>query len=169
MKKRIVLLPIFCLLFSLLLTACGSEASYDGAMTPIKDESGTVTGYERKYHNDSGDITRWDVYDADEQYDHYILYEYDSSGRLGKETYYQANGIGVYYYAYSYSDEGTIAEMDYVNAKEGSARTLYDVNGIEQYRYTYDNNDDLVQYEILENDAWVQKELPTETDGEEDE
>ena len=78
MIKRIITLLSVCLLFSFLLTACGSESVIDGEMTPVKDDSGNITGYERKYHNDNGDITRWDVYDADEKYDHYILYEYNN-------------------------------------------------------------------------------------------
>ena len=92
MKRRFIPL-ILCLAFVLLFSACGAPADVDGAMTPIKDENGAVTGYERKYHNDNGDVTRWDVYDASEQYDHYVLYEYDSNGRLGKETYYRAVNV----------------------------------------------------------------------------
>lgn len=131
-------------------------------MEPLKDENGAVTGYERKYHNDNGDVTRWDVYDANQQYDHYVLYEYDSNNRLAKETYYQASGIGVYYYAYSYNDSGKIAEEDFVSVKEGSTRTLYDADGHEEKRYTYDRDDQLIKYEVYQNDTWVASELPTE-------
>ena len=166
MIRRSIALLIVCFLFSFLLAACGSESVTDGEMTPVKDDNGNITGYERKYHNDNGDVTRWDVYDADEQYDHYILYEYDSSGLLGKKTYYRADGIGVYYYAYSYTDEGVLAEMDYASAKEGSSRTLYDDEGKESIRYSYDNNDELFKYEEFENDQWVEKALPTEANDE---
>ncbi|MBQ6412314.1 MAG: hypothetical protein IJI19_02395 [Ruminococcus sp.] len=162
MKRRFIPL-ILCLFCVLLFSACGAPADVDGAMTPIKDENGAVTGYERKYHNDNGDVTRWDIYDAQEQYDHYVLYEYDSNGRLGKETYYRADGIGVYYNAYSYTEDGVIAEMDYASAKEGSTRTLYDEEGKESKRMTYDINDELVKYEEFADGDWVEKPLPTES------
>lgn len=155
---------ILCLfaLCSLVLTACGEKA--DGEMVPVKDENGAVSGYERKYHNDNGDITRWDVYDANEQYDHYILYEYNSNNRLAKETYYEASGIGVYYYAYSYNDSGKLAEEDFVSAKNGSTRTLYDDDGKEKQRFTYDQKDQLTKYEVYQNDTWVESDLPTEAE-----
>ena len=90
-------------------------------------------------------------------------YEYDSNGRLGKETYYRADGIGVYYNAYSYTEDGVIAEMDYASAKEGSTRTLYDEEGKESKRMTYDINDELVKYEEFADGDWVEKPLPTES------
>ena len=160
MIRRIVTILCLCLCIILTLTACGEKP--DGAMEPVMDVNGNITGYERKYHNDNGDITRWDVYDANEQYDHYILYEYDSNDRLAKETYYDASGFGVWYNAYSYSDEGSLAEKDYASAKEGSTRTLYDSDGNEKERFTYDNNDQLSKYEVYQNDIWVEAELPTE-------
>ena len=159
--RRILFILCVLALCSLLLTACGKKA--DGELTPVKDENGATAGYERKYHNDNGDVTRWDVYDASEQYDHYVLYEYDSNGRLGKETYYRADGIGVYYNAYSYTEDGVIAEMDYASAKEGSTRTLYDEEGKESKRMTYDINDELVKYEEFADGDWVEKPLPTES------
>lgn len=164
MMKRIIAILCLCLCCTLFLAACGEKP--DGSMEPIKDENGKITGYERKYHNENGDITRWDVYDADEQYDHYILYEYNSNNLLGKETYYQANGIGVYYYAYSYNDAGTIAEKDYVSSKEGSTRTLYDSDGNESERYTFDTKDQLSKYEVFKNGAWVESEVPTQAETE---
>ena len=171
MKKRIFLICCACLLalVSVILSACGeSEPSEDGAYMTVKDDNGVITGYERKYHNDNGDITRWDVYDSNEQYDHYTLYEYDSDNRLAKETYYRADGIGVYYYAYSYTEDGVLTEKDYVSAKEGSTRTIYDGEGKEKERYTYDDSDNFIKYEEYINDQWVEKELPTETTESED-
>lgn len=160
MRNRFLLILISCLLCAVLLSACGEKAS-DGDYVPIKDESGAVTGYERKYHNDNGDITRWDVYDAQEQYDHYVLYEYDTDNRLVKETYYQASGIGEYYYAYSYDDNGDLAEKDYCTAKNGSERVLYK-NGVESERLTFDVDDELIKYEVYQNGVWNESELPTE-------
>lgn len=162
MMRKISAILCVCLLCALILVSC-SDKKADGEMTPVKDDSGAVTGYERKYHNDNGDITRWDVYDADQKYDHYLLYEYDSNGRLGKETYYTANGIGVYYNAYSYNEEGKLAEKDYASAKEGSTRTLYDNDGNEKERFTYDVEDKLIKYEVFQKDEWVESEIPTET------
>nr|WP_316613675.1 hypothetical protein [uncultured Ruminococcus sp.] len=161
MRKIALLLCVFALC-SLLFTGCGKKA--DGELVPVKDDNGAVTGYERKYHNDNGDVTRWDVYDANQQYDHYVLYEYDSNDRLAKETYYQADGIGVYYYAYSYNSSGKPAEVDYVSAKEGSTRTLYDEDGQKKERMTYDRNDQMTKYEVYQNDTWVESALPTEAE-----
>ncbi|WP_405340986.1 hypothetical protein [Ruminococcus sp.] len=162
MMRKLTAILCILTLCACFLSACGKKA--DGAMEPLKDENGAVTGYERKYHNDNGDVTRWDVYDANQQYDHYVLYEYDSNNRLAKETYYQASGIGVYYYAYSYNDSGKIAEEDFVSVKEGSTRTLYDADGHEEKRYTYDRDDQLIKYEVYQNDTWVASELPTEAE-----
>lgn len=162
MIKRIIALCCVVLSALFLFCACQKEVA-DGDLTPVKDENGTITGYERKYHNDNGGVTRWDVYDAQQQYDHYILYEYDSNDRMAKETYYQADGIGVYYYAYSYDEEGKLAEEDYVSAKNGSTRTLY-TNGEESIRYTYDAGDELVKYEEYVDGTWVEKDMPTLSD-----
>ena len=162
MMRKITAILLICVICSLFLTACGEKP--DGSMEPIKDESGNITGYERKYHNENGDITRWDVYDANEQYDHYILYEYNSDNLLAKETYYEASGIGVWYYAYSYNESGNYAEVDFVSAKNGSTRTLYDTGGKENERFTYDKNDQLIKYEVYQNDSWEESELPTEAE-----
>ncbi|MBQ3329871.1 MAG: hypothetical protein IJG87_01675 [Ruminococcus sp.] len=161
MRRSSLILLIACILAMILLCACGDKTVVDGELTAVKDENGNITGYERRYHNDNGDITRWDVYDAQEQYLNYTLYEYDSDGNLAKETLYEANGIGVYYYAYSYTDDGVLAEKDYASAKNGSSRTLYDEDGNEKYHYSYDNNDNLVKYEEYVNGDWVERDLPT--------
>ncbi|MBQ3284076.1 MAG: hypothetical protein IJH40_00365 [Ruminococcus sp.] len=163
MRRLSAILLIVCILSTVLLCACGDQPAVDGAMTAVKDENGNITGYERRYHNDNGDITRWDVYDAQEQYLNYTLYEYDSSGNLAKETLYEASGIGIHYYAYSYTDEGVLAEMDYASAKDGSSRTLYDEEGIEKERYTYNNKDRLVKFEEYVFGEWVERDLPTES------
>lgn len=167
MRRLIPLIVCLCLL-SVLLCACEGEPAppADGALTPVTDDTGNITGYERKYHNDSGDITRWDRYDENEQYIEYVLYEYDSSGRLAQETTYAADGIGQFYYAYSYDEDGNLAEKDYCTMKEGSERTLY-VNGAESERLTFDKYDVLIKYEVSQNGAWVEADLPTETPTEE--
>lgn len=164
MMKKLIAILCLCVCCSLFFVGCGEKT--DGSMEPIKDETGNITGYERKYHNENGDITRWDVYDVDQQYEHYILYEYNSNGLLGKETYYQADGIGVYYYAYSYDESGNMAEKDYVSAKDGSTRTLYDSDGNESERYTFDKQDQLSMYEVYQNGTWVESEPPTQPETE---
>ena len=161
MIRKLTAVLSFCLICLVVLSGCSAKPA-DGDYTPIKDDSGAVTGYERKYHNDNGDITRWDVYDASQQYDHYVLYEYDSNNRLVKETYYLASGIGEYYYAYSYDEEGNLAEKDYCTAKNGSERLRYQ-NGVESERMTYDRDDNLIKYEVYRNDAWTEAEPPTES------
>lgn len=144
------------LLCVLMFTACGSEPAVDGAMTPVKDSDGRITGYERRYHNDNGDITRWDVYTADEVYDHYVLYEYDDDGRLIQETTYKANGIGDYYDAYEYDDDGNLSAKTHYTAYDGGVLTRYDADGNETERLTYDNDDQLIKYEILTDGVWVE-------------
>lgn len=161
MSRKLIVFLSFCLFGMILFSACSGKPA-DGEYTPIKDDSGTVTGYERKYHNDNGDVTRWDVYDANQQYDHFVLYEYDANDRLAKETYYLANGIGEYYYAYSYDEDGNLAEKDYCTAKNGSVRLRYQ-KGVESERMTYDRDDKLIKYEVYRNDTWTEAELPTET------
>lgn len=162
MRRKLAFILSVSMLCAIVFAACTGETSADGEYTAVKDDSGAVTGYERKYHNDNGDITRWDVYTAQEEYDHYILYEYDSNDRLAKETYYHANGIGEYYYAYSYDEDGNLAEKDYCTAKDGSERVLYQ-DGVESQRFTYDYNDDMIKYEEYQNGAWVEAELETES------
>lgn len=157
--RKIVFILCLCFVCSFFLVACGEKP--DGSLEPIKDDAGAITGYERKYHNDNGDITRWDFYDTNEQSDHYLLYEYDSNNRLAKETYYAASGFGVWYNAYSYYDNGNVSEKDHATAKEGSSRTLYNEDGSDKERYTYDEKDQLIKYEVYQNGTWVENELPT--------
>ena len=160
MRKLLIPL-ILCLICAMLFCACEEEAA-DGSMVPVKDDSGAITGYEAKYHNDNGDITRLDVYDANQEYDHYVLYEYDSDNRLTKETQYQANGIGEFFYEYTYSDDGSLIEKDYCTAKDGSETILYDADGNEKEKYSYDKQGELYRYEVMESGKWTEAPIPTE-------
>ena len=170
MRKRLICALCFVVLSVFALASCSSDdpAQYDGVMTEVKDSAGQITGYERRYHNDNGDITRLDVYDADEVYQSFVIYEYDDSYRLTKETTYRADGIGEFYYTYTYDDDGNLYEKGWYSAKDGATRTLYDADGSEVEKYTYNSDDILTNHEVLENGEWV--ELPvdeeTETDAE---
>lgn len=168
MRRLAALLVCLCLLVSLCLAACGDDDSGDsnGLYVPVKDSSGNITGYERRYYNDNGDITRWDVYDSNEVYDHYVLYEYDSSNRLIQETTYRADGIGDFYYTYLYNDDDVVIEKGYYTMKDGAQVTLYSDDGTESERYTYDNTDTLTLYEVYENGTWTEAPIPTESETE---
>ncbi len=155
------LLTIVCsfLICMFLLTACGEEPPVDGALTEVKDANGTVTGYERRYHNDNGDITRLDVYDANEEYLSYVLYDYDSDNRLLQETHYRADGIGDYYYAYVYDEDSNIIEKGWYSMTNGATRTLLDSDGNEVERYTYDDTDTLVKHEVKSGGQWEETSM----------
>lgn len=169
MKKLLSFIACICLAGAFL-CACAAQGdtapTADGMLTAVTDESGKVIGYERRYHNDNGAVTRWDQYDENETYTGYVLYEYDSSDRLAKETTYSADGIGQSYYAYSYDADGRLSEKDYCTAKEGSERILY-TDGVESERLTYDREDNLIKYELYRDGSWVESTLPTEETTEE--
>lgn len=160
--RRFLFPLILTLVCIMIFSACGEETAADGTMVPIKDDSGTITGYEAKYYNDNGDITRYDVYDANQEYDHYVLYEYDSENCLIKETSYLANGIGDFFYEYTYDTDGNLIEKDYCTAQDGSESILYDADGNEKEKYSYDEQGKLYRYEVFKNGEWVASELPSE-------
>lgn len=162
MMKSRVLSRIVALLTGIVLIAslcaCGeggdATKDEDGALTKISSDGGNVIGYERKYHNDRGDITRLDVYDKDENYDHYVIYEYDDAHRLVKETTYRADGIGDYYYTYEYDENGVLTEKGYFTQMNGATRTLYDAKGYATEKFTYDSDSKLVKHEVNKNGKW---------------
>ena len=152
-----------CLCAALLFCGCSGETSgQDGVMTAVRNESGTVTGYQTVYHNDNGDLSRVDFYDADQVYDHFVVYEYDSQNRLIQETTYRADGIGDFYYTYVYDDGGVLTEKGYFTMSDGAVRTLLGPDGSETERYTYDSADTLIRHEIFTDGAWT--EIPPEED-----
>ncbi len=170
MKKsfsRIITL-LLCAVVIISLASCGNKgdtwSTEDGAMNKVTDNKGGVIGYERRYHNENGDITRLDVYDENEVYDHYIVYEYDDDHRLVKETTYRADGIGDHYYEYTYYDDGTLKEKDYLTMSDGSERILYNPDGTAKERFVYDASDNLTKHEICENGVW--KSAPLEEPSE---
>ncbi len=148
---------IICLAFC----SCSEKAPANGEMTAVKDEGGMITGYERKYYNDDGKITRWDIYDADEVYQKYVVYTYDSDGRLTQETTYRADGIGDFYYTYVYDTDGNLTEKGYYTQSKGAVRTLYDKSGNECERYEYDETDQLISHKLLKDGDWIDATEPS--------
>ncbi len=160
MKRPIGLILLLSLLLSaVFLTACSSEhqqqSTENGAMTEIKDDNGNLTGYERRFYDDNGNVTRLDVFDENQTYLHYDLYEYDESNRLYTETRYSAEGFGEYRYVYTYDDDGNLTEKAY-ELSNGEAQVFrYDPDGTEKERLYYDFDEHLVKREVFENGKWV--------------
>lgn len=149
------------------LSACSSseddtaEPTVDGAMTPVTDAGGQVTGYERRFHNDVGAITRLDVYDADQVYQSFVLYAYDDKGLMTSETYYRADGIAERRIAYTYDDSGTLYEkaLELPNGEATVERLDAQGNVIEKQYFGTDEQ--LAYREVLEDGEWVRYD-PTE-------
>ena len=156
MIRRISLVLMLCLCAVLPLFACSDNGSNtaDGAMTALKDDSGAVTGYERRYHNTDGQLSRLDMYDADQTYLNYVLYEYDDNGRLYTETAYRADGIAESRNIYTYDDDGNLSEKS-VELPHGEATVYrYDASGKEIERLYYDKDEQLYLREALNNGVW---------------
>lgn len=163
--KRLICFTLSVLLIGIIFCSCsdkGSESSTEnGVLTEVKDDNGNLTGYERRYTNDNGDITRWDVYDADQTYLYYVLYEYDENNRLLSETKYKAEGFAEYRYVYTYDDKGNLSEKAY-ELPHGEAEVhRYNADGEEIERLYYDTEEKLIKREVLENGKWVAHD-PTE-------
>lgn len=163
--KRLICFALSVLLIGILLCSCSDKGSTssteNGVLTEVKDENGNLTGYERRFTNDNGDITRWDVYDADQTYLYYVLYEYDENTRLQTETKYKAEGFAEYRYVYTYDDEGNLSEIAY-ELPHGEAEVYrYNADGEEIERLYYDTEEKLIKREALENGKWVTHD-PTE-------
>ena len=167
MRKVLISAVCLVLLVFVSLSMCACDSSGDqkptenGVLTEIKDDDGNVTGYERRYVNDNGDITRWDVYDENETYQYYVLYEYDDNNRLSAETRYKAEGFAEYRYTYAYDDEGNLIEKAY-ELPHGEAEVYrYNTDGEEVERLYYGTDEKLTKREVLENGKWVAYD-PTE-------
>ena len=158
MMKRIPIFSFIALLLTfllpLMLCACEEKTAESGVKTEVYDDSGVLTGYERRFVNSDGLLSRLDVYDENDEYDHFVLYEYDDDGRLIQETTYRADGIGDFYYTYSYDDDDNIVEKGYYTAKDGATRTLYNADGDEIEIYHYNEQDELFLHEIYEDGTW---------------
>jgi len=171
MSRRIItaVVCILCVLTAFSLSSCkkgdAQQSTEDGVLIKITSDNGDIIGYERRYHNDHGDMSRLDVYDKDEVYDHYIVYEYDDDYRIIKETTYKADGIGDHYYEYTYDDDGNLKEKGYFTMSDGAERTLYNPDGSAKERYAYDANDTLILHEVCENGIWKSAPLEEPTDS----
>ena len=124
-------------------------------MTAVTDDSGNVTGYERRYHNENGDISRLDRYDINKEYLSFALYEYDDNGRLFSETEYQANGIAESRTVYSYDDDGILSERAYELPNGEATVERYDADGNVVEKLCYDSDEKLFRREVLENGEWI--------------
>lgn len=157
-QKHTVVALLILLFISLMLSACGAEGSdsdVNGAMVAMKDDNGTITGYERRYLDDDGNITRWDRYDADQVYQSFVLYEYYDDGKLYTETYYRADGIAESRTAYVYDDDGHLYEKSYEYPHGDALTERYDADGELIEKFYYDENEQLSQHDVLENGTWV--------------
>ena len=169
-KLHSTLRVLICLLLCAVaasLCACGAESekssapTEDGVLTAVRNESGEITGYERRYHNDDGNITRLDSYDADQNYLTFVLFTYDDAGRLYTETFYVADGFAESRNIYTYDDDGRLSEKA-IEYPHGEATVEhYDANGSVYERLYYGTDEQLSYSEKLENGAWVRYE-PTE-------
>lgn len=140
----------------MLLCACGAESGDDsGRMIPVKDSSGAVTGYERRFVNSDGNVTRLDVFDADEVYLYYVMYEYDDQNRLYSETAYEASGFARDRYIYTYSDDGSLYEKAYELPNGEATVERYDKDGAVIEKLYYGTDEQLYKREALENGEWT--------------
>jgi len=142
-------------MLSAVLAAC-SEETVNGAMTEVKNDKGVLTGYERRYHNDHGDITRLDVYDTEKEYKSFVLYEYDDEYRLFTETYYKADGIATSRIVYTYDDDGKLYEKAYEYPHGESNVERYDKEGENVEKLYYDTDGKLIKHETLKDGKWVE-------------
>ena len=124
-------------------------------MIEVRDDNGNLTGYERRSYNDNGDVTRLDVFDKDQIYLYYELYEYDENDRLYTQTRYKAEGFADYRYVYTYDDDGNLTEKAYEMTTGEAEVYRYDADGNEIERLYYDTDEQLSKREVLENGKWV--------------
>ena len=161
MRKSLISAVCFLLLMLMTLSLCACDSNGDqkptenGIMTEVRDDNGELTGYERRYTNDNGDITRWDVYDAEQTYLYFVLYEYDENNRLSSETKYKAEGFAVDRYVYTYDDRGNLTEKAYETPHGEAEVYRYDAKGNETERLYYGTDEKLYKREVLENGSWV--------------
>lgn len=154
--KRLLCLLLIAVVLCTTLCACDSdESKINGAMVEVKDDDGKLSGYERRFYNDNGDVTRLDVYDSDQTYLYYMLYEYDDIDRLFTESRYSSEGFAEYRYVYSYNDNGKLSEkaIEYPHGEAEVRR--YDADGSEVERLYYGTDEKLIKTEKLENGKWV--------------
>jgi len=155
MRKLLCFFLLFVLIFCF--AACGSEKSDPdtvNGLIAVKDDNGDLTGYERRSYNLNGDISRLDVYDTEQTYLYFILYEYDDNNRLYTETRYKAEGFAEERYVYTYDDNGVLSEKAY-ETPDGQAQVYrYNTDGEETERLYYGTDEQLSKREVLEDGEW---------------
>ena len=155
MRRYLLLAILLCCV--LLFVSCSGDTTptSDGIMTAVTDDKGAVTGYERRYHNADGLLSRLDVYDADKVYLNYSLYEYDDEGRLSTETYYGADGIALSRDVYTYSEDGKLYEKAHETPSGEAKVERYDADGEVVEKLYYDSDGKLYQHDKLTDSGWV--------------
>ena len=168
MKRFLLLALSLCLGLCVLLCSCKSADTAptgSGALTRVTDSDGNTTGFERRYLNANGDITRWDVYDKDQVYLSYVLYAYDDADRLYSETYYLANGIAQSRTVYTYDDNGALTEKAFELPNGEATVERYDEDGNVIEKLYYGSDEKLSYREVLQNGEWATypaEEIPAE-------
>jgi len=154
-KAAALLISILLLLSCF--AACNDDSSavnVNGAMVEVKDDDGNVTGYERRYVDDDGRVTRWDRYDADQEYQSFVLYEYYDNGLLYTETFYRADGIAESRTVYEYDDDGNLAAKSYEYPHGDALTENYNANGELIEKLYYGEDEQLYRREVLEDGVW---------------
>ena len=157
MMKKIIAALAVCICLAVIFCSCSSdsaEPTEDGAMTAVTDADGNVSGYERRYHNADGNLSRLDIYDPNQQYLSFVLYGYDDEGRLTTETYYLANGIAQSRTVYSYDDSGKLSEKAYEYPTGEATVERYDADGNVIEKLYYGKDEKLSYREVLEDGEW---------------
>ena len=158
--RRIILCAIACaiLITAVILTSCGKEdpvTEANGAMVEVKDDNGNLTGYERRYLNSDGLLSRLDQYDVNQEYQSFVLYEYYDDGLLFTETFYRADGIAESRTAYTYDDNGKLYEKSYEYPHGDALTERYDADGNIIEKFHYGEDEQLYQHDVLEDGKWI--------------
>ena len=155
MSRRLIVIICVCLVCAVMLCSCSSsDTDKDGVKVPVYADDGTLTGYERSFHNDKGQLSRLDQFSADDEYTGFILYDYDSDGRIFQETTYGPDGIGKFFYNYEYDDEGRYYRVSYVTMNDGYTVTWYK-DGEENEIYNYASDGTVLSHKALSNGEWI--------------
>ena len=148
---------VICVLLLCCFTACNSDSASqaaNGAMTEVKDDGGNLTGYERRYVDDEGRITRWDRYDANGEYQSFVLYQYNDEGLLYTETFYRADGIAESRIVYEYDDDGVLSAKSYEYPHGDALTDRYNADGEIVEKLYYGEDEQLYRHDVLEDGVW---------------
>ena len=156
--KRLFSAVVLSICLAVLLCACSADpdvSAVNGAMTAVTDDDGKITGYERRYLNGEGYLSRLDQYDADQEYLSFVLYEYYDDGKLYTETYYRADGIAETRTVYTYDDNGKLYEKSYEYPHGNALTERYNTDGEVTEKFYYDEDAQLSEHDVLEDGRWI--------------